>query len=98
MSGQNTLLVIADDAQVKRPTDKWNWQVYRDTAVAGSGTYKAMNFAGIVEIIGGPGGNVFIPSYIYAFTKETVQLISAGDDVDFLTTGPSNGITHNTDE
>lgn len=54
MSGQNTLLVIAEDAQVKRPGSTWNWQVYRDTAAAGSGTYKAMNSAGVVEIIGGP--------------------------------------------
>lgn len=58
MSGQNTLVVIAEAAQVKRPGDLFNWQVYRGIEAAGAGVYRAMNMAGVIEIIGGPGVGV----------------------------------------
>lgn len=60
MSGQNTLITCALDAEVVRPggTIKMR-QFYRDKSVQGLGVYKAMDENGAIEIIGGPGvGNV----------------------------------------
>lgn len=58
MSGQNTLVVIAETAQVKRPSDIYNWQFYRGTQAAGAGVYQAMDTNGVIEVIGGPGAGV----------------------------------------
>lgn len=56
MSSQNTLVTCADDSEVVRPKGaKVSRQIYRDKAEQGSGTYKAMDENGNIEIIGGPG-------------------------------------------
>lgn len=59
MSGQNTLITLADDAQVKRPGGvQISRQFYRDRAAQGAGTYKAMDENGNIEIVGGPGAGM----------------------------------------
>lgn len=56
MSGQNTLVTLADDSEVKRPGGvEISRQFYRDKSPQGSGIYKAMDENGNIEIIGGPG-------------------------------------------
>lgn len=56
MSGQNTLVTCALDAEVKRPSGTLvSRQFYRDKSAQGSGIYKAMDESGNIEIIGGPG-------------------------------------------
>lgn len=56
MSSQNTLVTCALDSEVLRPKGTLiSRQVYRDKAPQGSGTYKAMDENGAIEIIGGPG-------------------------------------------
>lgn len=51
MSSQPSLISVALDTQVQRPSSYSQWQFFRDTAVAGSGSYYAMNKDGVKESI-----------------------------------------------
>lgn len=69
MSSQPSLISVAEETHVQRPESASQWQLFRDTAVAGSGTYSAMNEAGVVEPIGGAGGSNAIRSYKATLTQ-----------------------------
>lgn len=53
MSPQNSIVVTAEDNQVLRPVTDQNWQLFRDTADPGEGSYHAINKDGIKENIAG---------------------------------------------
>ena len=50
---QPSLITVAANVNVLRPSNDQQWQLFRGTEPAGSGTYHAMNKNGVVENIGG---------------------------------------------
>lgn len=79
MSSQPSLISVAEDTHVQRPSSYSQWQFFRDTAAAGSGTYWAMNKDGIKEQISG-GGSGGAQLFVNAFVVDAVF----GDDTNAI--------------
>lgn len=82
MSSQPSLISVAEDTHVQRPSSYSQWQFFRDTAAAGAGTYWAMNKDGIKELIGGGAGGgaqLFVNAFVVdaAFGNDTGAVFSS---------------------
>lgn len=60
MSSQPSLISVSTDAKIQRPRSASQWQFFRDTAAAGSGSYYAMNFNGVKEPIAGAASQIVV--------------------------------------
>lgn len=58
MNSQPSLITVAEDSNVLKPTNSEQWQMFRDNTTPGNGSYYAMNKDGIKEPLAtGSGGS-----------------------------------------
>lgn len=72
---QPSLITVCANPSVIRPKNKKQWQLFRNTAIAGSGAYFAMDRNGVIEPLGS-GGVISLPHVHISFDPLT-KILSA---------------------